>query len=107
MLAGVVVMGFFGVIAFLLGGVVYGVIDFAIAGALFFLGYKKTEAGDYGIAKIVTLICAVIIALLGLLLLGSAGAAGGLGLLFALLAFGAAAALFYSAMLISPGKRLF
>ena len=107
MLGGAIVMGVMGLLAFVLGGYVWGIIDFAIAGALGYLGYMRTVAGDLNVAKIATLICAAIILLLGLLALGSAGAGGGLGFLIALVVIATGCGLIYAAMLISPGRKLF
>ena len=107
MLGGAIVMGVMGLLAFVLGGVVWGVIDFAIAGALGYFGYMRTVAGDLSVAKVTTLICAAIILLLGLLALGSATAGGGLGFLIALVVIATGCGLIYAAMLISPGRKLF
>jgi hypothetical protein len=102
-----IVMVVIGVLAVLLGGLVYTIIDFAIAGALFFVARPKAAAGDHATAKLVMLICAAVMALLGLMALGAAGAGGRLGLLVAIAVLGSAGALVYAAMLISPGKKLF
>jgi len=107
MFAGAIVMGVLGLLGFALGAAAYGIIDFAIAGAIGYFGYARAKGGDFGVARMVTLICAAIIGLLGLLTLGSAGAAGGLGLLIALILLGTAGALVYAAILISPGRKLF
>jgi hypothetical protein len=106
-LAAAIVMGVMGLMAILLGGVAYAIIDFAIAAGLFLVARPKAAAGDHGTAKLVMLISAGIMALLGLMALTAAGAGGGLGLLVALAVLGAAGGLVYAAMLISPGKKLF
>jgi len=107
MLAAAIVMAVLGLLAFLMGGAVYGIIDFAIGAAIAFFARPKAVAGDHATAKMVSLICAAIMGLLGLLALSAAGAAGGLGLLVALIVLGATGGLVYAAMLISPGKKLF
>ena len=107
MLGGAIVMAVMGLLAVVLGGFVWGLIDFAIAGALGYFGYMRTTAGDLNTAKMVTLICAGIILLLGLLALGNATAGGGLGFLIAIVVIGTGCGLVYAAMLISPGRKLF
>ena len=106
-LTGAIVMAVMGLLALLFAGPVWAIIDLGIAGALGFFSYTRTQAGDFGAPKVVTLVCAGVILLLGLIALANAGAGGGLGFLIALIVLGTGAGLVYAAMLISPGRKLF
>ncbi|MBI1211810.1 MAG: hypothetical protein GC190_10140 [Alphaproteobacteria bacterium] len=106
-LGAAIVMGVMGLIAVLLGGFVWAVVDWGVAGALGYFGYMKMSSGDLNTVKLVSLICAGIILLLGLLALTNATAGGGLGFLIAIVVIGAGCGLVYAAMLISPGRKLF
>jgi hypothetical protein len=103
--AGVLV--FFALIAALLGGFVWAVIDLALAGAIGFFGYMKLREGNLQLAKNASLIVGGIVILLGLVSLSMATAGGGLGFLIALIVLGTGGGLIYAAMLLSPGRKLF
>ena len=106
-LGAAIAMGVMGVLAVLLGGFIWAVVDWAIAGALVFFAYRKIASGDFKTVKLVNLICAGVIFLLGLLALTNATAGGGLGFLAAIIVIGAGGCLGYASMLISPGRKLF
>ena len=106
-LGAAIAMGVMGLLAVLLGGFVWAVVDWAVAGALGYFAYMKLRNGDFTTVKLVNLISAGIMLLLGLLALANATAGGGLGFLAALVVLGAAAGLVYASMLISPGRKLF
>ena len=106
-LGAAIAMGVMGLLAVLLGGFVWAVVDWGVAGALGFFAYRKMSSGDFNTVKLVNLICAGVMLLLGLLALANATAGGGLGFLAAIVVIGAASALVYASMLISPGRKLF
>src|SRR5262249_27431122 len=83
-LGAAIVMGVMGLLAVLLGGFVWAVIDWVVAGVLGYVGYKKITDGDFNTVKLASLICAGVIFLLGLLALTNATAGGGLGFLAAI-----------------------
>ncbi len=106
-LGAAITMGVMGLLAVLLGGFVWAVVDWAVAGALGYFAYMKMSSGDFKTVKLVNLICAGVMLLLGLLALTNATAGGGLGFLVAIVVIGAGAGLVYASMLISPGRKLF
>jgi len=106
-LGAAIAMGVMGLLAVLLGGFVWALVDWAVAAALGFFAYKKMGSGDFNTVKLVNLICAGVMFLLGLLALTNATAGGGLGFLAAIIVIGAGGGLVYASMLISPGRKLF
>jgi len=108
MLGAVGLLVLFGLIAAVMGGFIFALIYFALAGAAGYLGYMKMREGNLQVAKMSSLIVGAIVLLLGLLVLANLATAwGGLGFLLALLVLAAGAGLVYAAMLVSPGRKLF
>jgi hypothetical protein len=106
MMIGTIVAAAFAVLSILLAGgagFVYLLIYGALAAALWFLGVTKVRTGDLQSSKMVALVAGVIMAVLGLIALTY----GGLTSLLGLIGLGTAGALVYSAMLLSPGRKLF
>jgi hypothetical protein len=106
MMIGTIVAGAFAILSILLGGgagLVYLLIYGAIAAALWFLGVTKLRTGDLQSSKMVALVAGIILGVLGLIALTF----GGLSSILGLVGLGTAGALVYSAMLLSPGRKLF
>jgi hypothetical protein len=98
-----IVAGVFAVLFLVRLSLFYLIVFGGIAAAIWFLGVMKIREGELQAAKLVGLVGGVVFGLLGLLLVTSGGFASIMGLV----ALGTAGALVYSAILLSPGRRLF